>query len=260
MLVLTQMSAGAFLINALAVWAGYFTAEETRVTLLIAFVIGVAGIALSLLHLGQPLKAWRAFMGWRKSWLSREIIAFGLFSKLGAVSLLLPTRLTISLVALAGVLAVFTSVMVYVDTRRPFWSMKLTGGKFFGTMLLLGTALPGVIWSWMGHPLAQIAILTALLLRWCVSLFEIREIRKARRDASSPWHVSARILTEKLPHLLRARKIMLAMVGVILPTIIITQFQVAAVFTLSVAITLCSQLIERHYFFIASNGSKMPGN
>ena len=54
--------------------------------------------------------------------------------------------------------------------------------------------------------------------------------------------------------------IMLAMVGVILPTIIVTQIQVAAVFTLSVAITLCSQLIERHYFFIACNGPRMPGN
>lgn len=260
MLVLTQMSAGTFLINALAVWMGYFESEETRVTLLTALTMGVFGIALSVLHLGQPLKAWRAFLGWRKSWLSREIIAFGLFAKLGAVSLLFPSKLTLILAAVAGVLAVYTSVMVYVDTRRPFWSMKLTGGKFFGTMLLLGTAIPGVIWAWMGHPLAQIAVPTALVLRWCVSLFEMREIKIARQDASSPWHMSACILTEKLPHMLRARKIMLAIVGVVLPTVIITQFQVAAVFTLSVAITLCSQLIERHYFFTACHGPKMPGN
>jgi len=53
---------------------------------------------------------------------------------------------------------------------------------------------------------------------------------------------------------------MLCMVGIILPAIIFTQFQVAAVFTLSVAITLCSQLIERHYFFTACHGPKMPGN
>ena len=260
MLVLTQMSAGTFLINALAVWMGYFEAEETRVTLLTALTMGVVGIVLSVLHLGQPLKAWRAFLGWRKSWLSREIIAFGVFAKLGVLALLFPSKLTLSLVALAGVLAVYTSVMVYVDTRRPFWSMELTGGKFFGTMLLLGTAIPGVIWAWMSHPLAQIAVPTALVLRWCVSLFEMREIKMARQDASGPWHMSARILTEKLPHLLRGRKIMLGMVGIILPAIIFTQFHVAAVFTLSVAITLCSQLIERHYFFTACHGPKMPGN
>ena len=260
MLVLTQMSAGMFLVTALTSLTGLTGQREAWVCSLVGFIMGVFGIALSVLHLGQPLKAWRAFLGWRKSWLSREIIAFGLFAKLGAISLLFPSKLTLSLVALAGVLAVYTSVMVYVDTRRPFWSMKLTGSKFFGTMLLLGTAIPGVIWAWMGHPLAQIAVPTALVLRWCVSLFEMREIKLARRDASSPWHMSARILTEKLSHLLRARKIMLGMVGIILPVIIFTQFQVAAVFTLSVAITLCSQLIERHYFFTACHGPKMPGN
>jgi Fe-S-cluster-containing dehydrogenase component/DMSO reductase anchor subunit len=260
MLVLTQMSAGSFLITALAVWMGFVGTEVTRLTLLTALTVGVVGIGLSVLHLGQPLKAWRAFLGWRKSWLSREIIAFGVFAKLGALAVLWPSKVTLSLVALAGVLAVYTSVMVYVDTRRPFWSMKLVSGKFFGTMLLLGTAMPGVVWAWMGHSAAQIAIPVALVLRWIVSLFEMREIQKARRDETSPWHMSARILTEKLPHLLRARKIMLAIVGVVLPTVIITQFQVATVFTLSVAITLCSQLIERHYFFIAAFGPKMPGN
>ena len=260
MLVLTQMSAGTFLVTALTSLTGLTGQREAWVCSLVGFIIGIVGIALSALHLGQPLKAWRAFLGWRKSWLSREIIAFGLFAKLGVLALLFPMKLTLSLAALAGVLAVYTSVMVYVDTRRPFWSMKLTGGKFFGTMLLLGTAIPGVIWAWMGHPLAQIAVPTALVLRWCVSLFEMREIKMARQDASSPWHMSARILTEKLPHLLRARKIMLGMVGIILPVIIFTQFQVAAVFTLSVAITLCSQLIERHYFFTACHGPKMPGN
>jgi formate dehydrogenase iron-sulfur subunit len=260
MLVLTQMSAGIFLVTALTSLTGLTGQREAWVCSLVGFIMGVVGIALSVLHLGQPLKAWRAFLGWRKSWLSREIIAFGLFAKLGAVSLLFPSKFTLSLAAVAGVLAVYTSVMVYVDTRRPFWSMKLTGGKFFGTMLLLGTAIPGVIWAWMGHPLARIAVPTALVLRWCVSLFEMREIKMAREDASSPWHMSARILTEKLPHLLRARKIMLAIVGIVLPTVIITQFQVSAVFTLSVAITLCSQLIERHYFFTACHGPKMPGN
>lgn len=267
MLVLTQMSAGAFLINAIAAWVGQIGLKEAGIVSLVAFIIGLAGIALSVLHLGQPLKAWRAFLGWRKSWLSREIIAFGLFAKMGALTMaawwfgdFIMLRYAITLAALSGVLAVYTSIMVYVDTRRPFWSMKLTSGKFFGTMLLLGTAIPGIVWAWMSHPLAKIAIPTALVLRWLVSLFEMREIKAARQDTNSPWHLSARILTEKLSHLLRTRKIMLAMVGIILPTIIITQFHVAAIFSLSVAITLCSQLIERYYFFTACAGPKMPGN
>jgi formate dehydrogenase iron-sulfur subunit len=267
MLVLTQMSAGAFLINAIATWLGVVGMQEAAIVSLAALIIGLTGIALSLLHLGQPLKAWRAFLGWRKSWLSREIIAFGLFAKLGALTMaawwfgdFTMLRYAITLAALGGFLAVYASVMVYVDTRRPFWSMKLVGGKFIGTTLLLGTAMPGVVWAWMGHPAAQVAIPAALLIRWLVSLFEMREIKNARLDASNPWHTSARVLTEKLPHLLRARRIMLAIVGVVLPAVILTRFQVPFVFTLSVAITLASQLIERHYFFTAATGPKMPGN
>ncbi len=267
MLVLTQMSAGAFLINAIACWLGAVSLQEAGIVSLVAFIIGIAGIALSVLHLGQPLKAWRAFLGWRKSWLSREIIAFGLFAKIGALTMAAwwwrdfgMLRYAITLAALGGLLAVYASVMVYVDTRRPFWSMRLTGGKFFGTMLLLGTAMPGIVWAWMNVPAAQVAIPAALMLRWLVSLFEMREIKNALRDEASPWHLSARVLTEKLPHLLRTRRIMLAIVGIILPTVIITQFQVPFVFTLSVAITLASQLIERHYFFTAACGPKMPGN
>jgi formate dehydrogenase iron-sulfur subunit len=267
MLVLTQMSAGAFLINAAAVWMGTVSVREAGIVSLVATIIGLAGIALSVLHLGQPLKAWRAFLGWRKSWLSREIIAFGLFAKLSALTMLAwwwgdfnLLRWAITLTAAGGVLAVFTSVMVYVDTRRPFWSMKLTAGKFFGTMLLLGMALPGIVWAWMSHPNARFAIPLALILRWLVSLFEMRENKIALLDPTSPWHRSARILNEKLPHLLRARKTMLSIVGIVLPIVIFTQYQVAFIFTLSVAITLASQLIERHYFFTAAAGSKMPGN
>jgi len=35
-------------------------------------VLVVAGLCSSLLHLGQPQRAWRAFSQWRTSWLSRE--------------------------------------------------------------------------------------------------------------------------------------------------------------------------------------------
>ena len=35
------------------------------------------GLTASVLHLGKPMKAWRSFLGWRKSWLSREILVLG---------------------------------------------------------------------------------------------------------------------------------------------------------------------------------------
>src|SRR6516164_6800719 len=40
--------------------------------LTIAVLLTVGGLASSVLHLGRPERAWRAFSQWRSSWLSRE--------------------------------------------------------------------------------------------------------------------------------------------------------------------------------------------
>ncbi|MDZ4850102.1 MAG: hypothetical protein SGI77_12525 [Pirellulaceae bacterium] len=39
----------------------------------------VRGVHMALAHLGRPFLAFRAFLGWRRSWLSREAIVFGLY-------------------------------------------------------------------------------------------------------------------------------------------------------------------------------------
>src|SRR3984957_317511 len=48
------------------------------VGLAVAILLAVAGLASSMLHLGRPERAWRAFSQWKTSWLSRE----GVFSVL----------------------------------------------------------------------------------------------------------------------------------------------------------------------------------
>jgi sulfite dehydrogenase (quinone) subunit SoeC len=42
------------------------------VALATAVVLAVAGLLSSMLHLGRPERAWRAFSQWKRSWLSRE--------------------------------------------------------------------------------------------------------------------------------------------------------------------------------------------
>jgi len=154
MLVLTQAAAGACLAQLVA---------PSRALAWTAAVVGMVGIHASILHLGQPLKAWKAWLGWRTSWLSREIIAFGGFAgaltALGAVwagdFLPQPVRERLPeevlplmakcapLVALgaagAGLLGVFASVMVYVDTKREGWSLRWTLLRFGGTVLVFGS-------------------------------------------------------------------------------------------------------------------------
>lgn len=47
--------------------------------LLLALVMLLAGLGASFLHLGHPLRAWRAVAMWRTSWLSREVIVLPAF-------------------------------------------------------------------------------------------------------------------------------------------------------------------------------------
>lgn len=267
MLVMTQMSAGAFIACAVALWMNALTLHQAGITSAVAFLVGFIGIHLSVLHLGQPLKAWRAFMGWRKSWLSREILAFGGFAGAGSSVIaawwwgdLHLLKLAVTGTAFMGLVAVITSVMVYVDTRRPYWSFKLTAGKFIGTMALLGAGLAGVVWSWLELPLMCTAIVCTLGFRWLVSLFEMKQNALALADENSPWHRSARILEELHPRQQEARRYLLAATGFIIPVMILGGLYAPALFTLSVSLTFASQIIERLYFFTASAGSKMPGN
>src|SRR5690606_31822724 len=74
MLVATQASIGLLLIGPLLV-PDSLAQSISR----LALVLLALGLFASVLHLGRPQLAWRAWMGWRTSWLSREVIAFALF-------------------------------------------------------------------------------------------------------------------------------------------------------------------------------------
>ena len=68
-------------------WMGFLALSDQlpgRVSVIVALVAGAvfatAGLLSSVGHLGQPMRAWRAFSQWRSSWLSREgIVALATF-------------------------------------------------------------------------------------------------------------------------------------------------------------------------------------
>ena len=157
MLVLTQLSVGAFCFDQLLpLWLG----EASQAVLrpfhgTLALGLGLLAMLASTLHLGRPQYAWRAFIGLRTSWLSREIVAFTAFALLAtayAGSLHVwkeAARLEVLGYATAavGVAAVFSSVMVYHATQRRWWSGARTGFKF---------ALTGAVLGAGGHPLRHL--------------------------------------------------------------------------------------------------------
>src|SRR5262249_8662704 len=150
------------------------------------------------LHLGRPLGAWRAFLGLRTSWMSREIVAFGVFA--GAASLLtaaaiwslpVPLSVTASATAGLGLLGIFCSAMIYVDTRRAFWNASLVFTRFFGAALLLGSAGCAATLAWLGSPVAGPFILAAMMIQTALFGWESRNLRRSRADEEDPNHRSA---------------------------------------------------------------------
>ncbi|MDB5105607.1 MAG: putative anaerobic reductase component [Fibrobacteres bacterium] len=179
MLTLSQMAAGFFIALEAGSLSGLLPAEpffQAWAHALGALLMSVA-IAVSITHLGRPLYAFRAVLGFRRSWLSREIVAFGLLGGLAmaaaagtALTALIASRAATGVplplfgleagpsswiadlgryasagwvriaLAVSAALAVHCSAMVYRDTPRALWATRLTSGKFFLTAALTGAA------------------------------------------------------------------------------------------------------------------------
>jgi anaerobic dimethyl sulfoxide reductase subunit B len=109
-------------------------------------LIGLSGLA-SLLHLGAPLNAWRALNHLKKSWLSREILMFGLFGMSWLVALALPGMGKLPL-ALCGIGLVYSMAQVYRFKAAPAWNTWRTPAAFFLSALVLGRGFTAAYLAW----------------------------------------------------------------------------------------------------------------
>ena len=126
----------------------------------------VTGMALfaAIFHLGRPFYAYKAIRMWKRSWLSREVLLFAIFSKLGALYaglLLLGTfwkplipqgamDAIGALVVLSGILGVYASARIYLVPARPAWNTFRTPLRFFLTGFILGPLFALVIYCIYG--------------------------------------------------------------------------------------------------------------
>ncbi len=226
LLVLTQAGYG-LLLGGEAVWTG-------RILILL-------GLAASGAHLGQPLRAWRIFLGWRRSWLSREAMLFGasagalgagftlqfpLFERLG-----LPAEIAalLEVVGLAlGMAGVGCSIMIYVDTHRQSWAWPASSLRMAGTFTIAALAF-----------MAPWAAGSALFLKLAGELLTVRSAGLTGRLQCGPL-----------------RPVTWVRFGVGLAAVFAFALSAPAAGT---ALFLLGEFAERYLYFTSVDSPKMPG-
>jgi Fe-S-cluster-containing dehydrogenase component len=132
-----------------AVLVGLFTGHvlgPIRLPLTLFLGIALPAMGLSALHLGRKERAWRAVLGLRRSWLSREVVAFSAFVGLGALTLLdpaLPMPVGLAATVLGG-LALMAMDRVYGVARLPTGARPHSAGVLLTAVLVCGVVAQSV--------------------------------------------------------------------------------------------------------------------
>ncbi len=184
----------------------------------------LAALASSTLHLGRPLYAFRALSGWRRSWLSREVLFFSLFSAAAvAYALLLwtgsPAGVPAGITATAlGLLGVYASARLYMVAARPAWNSQHTILEFCLSAGLTGTLSAALLFPEARRMLALAAAWSAMALaiQQLVKLIRLYSSREPERRATARllcfrlrsvgvlrhfglWAIALTLLTQPLP-------------------------------------------------------------
>ena len=288
MLVLTQLSVGAFCVE----WVvNHSLPDNLRALLMPAhvftgLVFGLLALVASLFHLGRPLYAFRALLGIKTSWLSREILSFGLFAGLAflyAVQIIytsakpsLHSEVLGGLVLTVGLGAVFTSVMVYRDTKRVLWDTPMTFFKFFMTVAMLGTVTVltvslsvclcysprhfADVLQVVGIPLAGLLVGSTLLK----IIGEASIFSHLRNPQMTALKKSAVLMSGALRAWTAQRFIYGVVGGIVIPSLLVAVYAyLTPVWTLVWVVGLglmsvAGELMERYLFFRAVIPLKMP--
>jgi DMSO reductase anchor subunit len=220
------------------------------------FALALLALGASLLHLGRPHLAFRAVLGLRRSWLSREIVTFGGFAGTAALDALRPSPALGAIASALGLAGVVSSVMVYAATRRATWSTGIVGAKFALTTAILGVATTRVvIAATSGAPgFLPDALLASIVTK---IVLELALLSRARDRDLGALPRSARLQLGPL------RRVLLARLGAAALALVAASIDATApslaVASIALAAALAGELCERHLFFVAVGSPRMPG-
>jgi DMSO reductase iron-sulfur subunit len=247
MTVLTQWSVGAFA----AIWLLQVFGQPAglNIAALVSSAVGGLALGASTMHLGRPLHAYRALKMWKRSWLSREVLLFGLFSKIAFVYAALlwlnlaGSRIAGAMTVLAGLSGVTASACIYLVRPRPAWRSKHTIVEFYLAGALLGPLLAAN----MGLG-AQPWLITAAIVAAALQLLNL-VVKFLWLVSSDTFELkaSARLLSSQLRSLLLMRGALLVVGGIILPL----RVHGAAGLAVALAAAFCGEILGRYLFFVS---------
>lgn len=251
MLVLTQLSVGAFLVDLLLPGA------PDRWSAAVALVTGLLALGASVLHLGRPHLAWKAVLGIGHSWLSREVVAFGAFAGLAVpyaalawfepgASPLGPLGLA---VAASGVAGVACSVLLYARTGRTWWRARSTGVRFALTSAVSGLA--AVLCTSGDRGLAG-------LLAGAVALKILWELSTLRHRGDDDLGKTSLLLRGALRTTLTWRLVCGLTGGLVLAGAVAAGAP-RGLAGVALVLVVAGELLERRLFFTAVVAPRMPG-
>ncbi|QEF97521.1 Anaerobic dimethyl sulfoxide reductase chain B [Stieleria maiorica] len=295
MLVATQISVGILIAESIAtlVLTAFGITVPGAVPIaaaLSAFAIGNVGLGIAPLHLGQPLRMWRVFLGLKTSWLSREAVVLGKFMGLlaGGIALLLlpvvwdwiptsvqdmiPTQwipdwagralLTASIpVGLAGL---YCSAMIYIATKRRLWRSGRTLPRFFGTTLTCGPIIAAVLFAFAGFGGTASVLCLVGAAAGCWKWMRERQLYRSPADLDDPYdRRSRRLVGNHLGEMLRMRGFS-AVVATLLAglAVVMCPFLPAAggvCAAMSAAVWIAGESLERLLYFQSVVYDRMPG-
>ncbi len=273
MLVLTQLSVGAFLATLLLEWLA--PGDLPAAAAAGAAVAGVLALAASVLHLGRPAVAWRAVLGMGHSWLSREIVAFGVYAPLAtghAIAVWQPgigagARAGLGIAAAGvGLLGVGCSALIYVATGRTWWRPVHTVPKFVLSGAVTGPLLVLTVLAADGPSLIRPLAVTVIVAGAAKLAWELTVLR-GRHAPGSDLDRTASLLNGPLRIATRAH-IGLGVTGtIVVPAAVLAMAPTAGsapvgltvLAASGLAMAIASELLERLQFFAASVAPRMPG-
>jgi DMSO reductase anchor subunit len=186
---------GLAVVLALASLGGVTPGSALPAMLWAATAMLVAALVASFFHLGHPLRAWRAALMWRTSWMSREVIVLPAFIALiagwaiaaGTGPAVAPKWLAIAV--LLGAFALwYCTAMIYACIRFiQEWAHPLTVVNYVTIGLASGLVTAGALAVAAGEPgfATQVVLwaLAATVLAWATRALAL--LRNARLKPKS---------------------------------------------------------------------------